>query len=342
MNDKENKEELENVEVSVEETPEVETEQVPEEQVTAETEENPTIEVEEKKKEEDELAEETEEIEELKEEVKEEQEEKEKEQEQEQVEEQELQKENVAQEPEEVEEEKQEEPSQDSEEYYDDINYQKKEDTEKLKKTTRGVVREIIDWVLCFVIAYVIYLNINYFFISAPGVRQKSMYPTVVSGERVLVTRPWLSGNKFNYGDIVTFEAPIDNKLYIDTEETFPTAQYENYTGLTLFLYEFMDVNKVNYIKRVIGMAGDHIEIKDGNVYRNGEKLEEDYIREPITSVQEPEYANVIVPEGTVYVMGDNREESSDSRTFGCVPIERVNGKVVCRIWPFNKIGAIK
>ena len=336
MNDKENKEELENVEVSVEETPEVETEQVPEEQVTAETEENPTIEVEEKKKEENELAEETEEVEEAEEieELKEEVEEK--------VEEQEQQEEAMAAEPEQATEEKQEEVSQDSEEYYDDINYQKKEDTEKIKKTTRGIVREIFDWVLCFVIAYIIYLNINYFFISAPGVRQKSMYPTVVNRERVLIIRPWLAGNKFNYGDIVTFEAPIDNKLYIDSADTFPTAQYENYTGLTLFLYDFMDVNKVNYIKRIIGMAGDHIEIKDGNVYRNGEKLEEDYIREPITNIQELEYSDVIVPEGTVYVMGDNREESSDSRTFGCVPLERVNGKVICRIWPFNKFGAIE
>ncbi|MBO5478013.1 MAG: signal peptidase I [Clostridia bacterium] len=239
-----------------------------------------------------------------------------------------------------VEEPKEDEPEKDSEEYYDDINYQQKEETEKVKEKTRSVLREAIDWVICFVIAYVIYLNINYFLISAPGVRQESMYPTVMSGERVLVIRPWLAGD-FEYGDIVTFEAPIDNKLYLDSAEAFPTAQYENYTGLTLFLYKFLDVNKTTYIKRVIGLPGDHIEIKDGNVYRNGEMLNEPYIREPLTEDQQEEYSDVVVPEDTVYVMGDNRGSSMDSRTFGCIPYDRVNGKVVCRLWPLNKLGAI-
>lgn len=234
-----------------------------------------------------------------------------------------------------------EEVVKDSEEYYDDINYQQKEATEKVKEKTRSVLREVLDWVLCFVIAYVIYLNINYFLISTPGVKQDSMYPTVVNGERVLVLRPWLTFDELEFGDIVTFEAPIDNKLYLDTDANYPVAQYEQYTGLTLFLYKFVDLNKVNYIKRVIGVAGDHIQIKDGAVYRNGEKLEETYIRTSETTSQEDEYADVIVPEGTVYVMGDNRASSKDSRSFGCVPLDRVNGKVVCRIWPLTKFGAI-
>ena len=167
------------------------------------------------------------------------------------------------------------------------------------------------------------------------------MYPTVIDGERVLVVRPWLTFSDLEYGDIVTFEAPIEHKLYIDTEDNLPIAQYEQYTGLTPFLYKFMNVNKVNYIKRVIGVAGDHIEIKDGAVYRNGEKLDEPYIRTSVTSPQEEKYSDVIVPEGTVYLMGDNRDSSLDSRSFGCVPLERVNGCVVCRVWPLNKIGGI-
>ena len=204
-----------------------------------------------------------------------------------------------------------EEVQKDSEEYYDDINYQEKASVEQTKEKARGVVREIFDWVLCFFIAYIIYLNINYFLISAPGVRQNSMHPTVQNGERVLVIRPWLALNKYEYGDIVTFEAPIDNKLYIDAVDNKAIAQYENYTGLTAFLHEFLDYKKVNYIKRV-------------------------------TTPQEPEYAKVVVPENCMYVMGDNRAESSDSRSFGCIPFDRVNGKVVCRIWPLNKLGAIE
>ena len=234
-----------------------------------------------------------------------------------------------------------EEAPQDSEKYYDDIDYQQKEVTEEVKAKTRGILREVLDWVICFAIAFVVYLLINYFFICAPTVKQQSMHPTIKNNEKVITIRPWMKGSKFEYGQIITFEAPIDNKLYIDSDETLYTAQYENYTGITLFLYNFLDVNKVSYIKRVIGLPGDHIVIKEGEVYRNDEKLDEPYIREENTEIQEEEYADVIVPEGTIYVMGDNREQSKDSRSFGCIPFERVNGYVVCRIWPLNKIGAI-
>lgn len=234
-----------------------------------------------------------------------------------------------------------EQATEDSEKYYDDINYQQKEVTEEVKEKTRGILREVLDWVLCFVIAFVVYLLINYFLICAPTVKQQSMHPTIKNNEKVLTIRPWMKGSKFEYGQIITFEAPIDNKLYIDSDETLYTAQYENYTGITLFLYNFLDVNKVSYIKRVIGLPGDHIVIKDGKVYRNDEELVEDYIREGTTEIQEEEYADVIVPEGTIYVMGDNREQSKDSRSFGCIPYSRVNGYVVCRIWPLNKLGSI-
>ena len=235
-----------------------------------------------------------------------------------------------------------EEAPQDSEKYYDDINYQQKEVTEEVKAKTRGILREVLDWVICFAIAFVVYLLINYFFICAPTVKQQSMHPTIKNNEKVLTIRPWMKGSKFEYGQIITFEAPIDNKLYIDSNETLYTAQYENYTGITLFLYNFLDVNKVSYIKRVIGLPGDHIVIKDGIVYRNDERIEEPYLREMNTEIQEQEYADVIVPENTIYVMGDNREQSKDSRSFGCIPYDRVNGYVLCRIWPLNKLGAIK
>lgn len=235
-----------------------------------------------------------------------------------------------------------EEAPQDSEKYYDDINYQQKEVTEEVKAKTRGILREVLDWVICFAIAFVVYLLINYFFICAPTVKQQSMHPTIKNNEKVLTIRPWMKGSKFEYGQIITFEAPIDNKLYIDSNETLYTAQYENYTGITLFLYNFLDVNKVSYIKRVIGLPGDHIVIKDGMVYRNDERIEEPYLREMNTEIQEQEYADVIVPENTVYVMGDNREQSKDSRSFGCIPYSRVNGYVLCRIWPLNKLGSIE
>ena len=205
-------------------------------------------------------------------------------------------------------------------------------------------MKDIIEWGYCIVIALVLALLFRYFIATPTIVKQRSMFPTLQENQRLILNRTFrITHKQPQTGDIITFEAPIDNKLYLDTDETLYTAQYENYTGLTLFLYKFLDVNKVSYIKRVIGLPGDHIEIRDGYVYRNGEKLEEDYLRKEVkTDVQEEEYADVVVPEGTIYVMGDNREQSKDSRSFGCIPYERVNGYLVCRIWPLNKLGGIK
>ena len=187
-----------------------------------------------------------------------------------------------------------------------------------------------------------LYLNLNYFIGSVSGVKQTSMYPTAKEGEKVLIQRPTILKKELKYGDIVTFESPIDIKFYVEQDENYPVAQYDVYTGITNFLHEFVGVGKVSYIKRVIAVAGDHIVIsEDGSVYVNDIKLEENYIREPKTT-QKGEYIDVIVPEDTVFVMGDNRNESKDSRYFGCVPISKINGYVLCRIWPFNKFGALK
>lgn len=226
--------------------------------------------------------------------------------------------------------------------YYDDENYQKIEDSNNRKRKARSVIREIFEWIICIIIAYVLYLNLNYFIGSVSGVKQTSMYPTAKEGEKVLIQRPTIFKKELKYGDIVTFESPIDIKFYVEQDENYPVAQYEVYTGITNFLHEFVGVGKVSYIKRVIAVAGDHIVISDdGSVYVNDIKLEENYIREPKTT-QNGEYIDVIVPEDTVFVMGDNRNESKDSRYFGCVPISKINGYVLCRIWPLNKFGALK
>ena len=81
-------------------------------------------------------------------------------------------------------------------------------------------------------------------------------------------------------------------------------------------------------VKRVIGVAGDTVEIKDGDLYVNGTLQEEDYIKEPMSGYS---YPAVTVPEGHFYVMGDNRNNSTDSRVIGCVPEEKIKG--VCWLY---------
>ncbi len=225
--------------------------------------------------------------------------------------------------------------------YLDDIEtasqrfFRKNKD--KVEKS-KSIVREIIEWIICFIIAYILYLNINYFIGTVSGVRQVSMLPTAKEGERVLIQRNTIFKKELKYGDIITFEAPNSNE---DENSYNLVAQYENYTGINKFLYGFVGIGKLTYIKRVIGLPGDHIVITaNGDVYRNNEKLEEDYLNDDTTNII-GSYCDIVVPEDTVYVMGDNRLQSKDSRVLGCIPISKINGYVIGRVWPLNKIGGL-
>ena len=93
----------------------------------------------------------------------------------------------------------------------------------------------------------------------------------------------------------------------------------------------------LDYIKRVVGLPGDEIRIRDGLVHVNGKLLDEPYLGEsdPYTRL------SIIVDPGTYFVLGDNRLRSSDSREFGFVPEEFVRGKVEVRIWPPSRVGLI-
>ena len=207
----------------------------------------------------------------------------------------------------------------------------------KVRKNSKAIIREILEWVLCLVIAYLLYLIINYFVGTISGVKQVSMLPTTKENDRLIITRPTIFKRDLKYGDIVTFEAPLEDSLEVNENNI---ASYVEKTGIDSFFYNFMGIGKSSYVKRVIGLPGDHIVIGDeGAVYRNDEKLDEPYLNEQYTN--KDKYNDVIVPAGTVYMMGDNRLSSKDSRFFGCVPIEKVNGYVVIRVWPFNKIGKL-
>jgi len=89
-------------------------------------------------------------------------------------------------------------------------------------------------------------------------------------------------------------------------------------------------------VKRVVAVAGDRLYIARGHLYVNGRRCEESYVKEPM--IAERPYGPLTVPEGHVYVMGDNRNHSEDSRDYGPVSYEHVTGLVICRIWPLSKL----
>ena len=207
-------------------------------------------------------------------------------------------------------------------------------------------LKNIIEWVYCIIIAVIIAIFIKHFIGTPTVVQQESMYPTLIPGDRLILNRISRTFKKMpDRNEIITFEAP--SKLnYSDGEADLsnPIAKYENEPKSIIkkFTYNVLEIGKTSYIKRVIGIPGDHIEIKDGKVYRNSEEIKEDYLRSGVTTTANGQFNNFIVPENTVFAMGDNRDASMDCRVFGCIPLNKIESKVAIRFWPLNKFGKIK
>lgn len=206
-------------------------------------------------------------------------------------------------------------------------------------------LKEVIEWIITIVVAVVLALLVRHYVFTPTVVNQVSMKPTLEQGDRLILDR-WSITTKqeIKHGDIITFEAPSVQEITAkDYDPENPVAIYANeHTNIfSNFAHYVLEINKVSYIKRVIGVAGDHILIENGKVYRNGEKLNEEYLVNDIYTPRIGMFHDVIVPEGYIFAMGDNRTESKDCRVFGCIPISKVESKVHMRFWPFSKWGAV-
>jgi len=144
-------------------------------------------------------------------------------------------------------------------------------------------VKEVMEWVVCFIIAIIIAVTVKYFLGTLTVVRQSSMDTTLKEGQRLWLNR-WVRTVKGEYriGDIITFEAPTEISPSLgDINFNNPVAEY-NYTPKSLFgkfTYYVLERHKISFIKRIIAVEGDHIKIENGKVYRNGEELNETYLR---------------------------------------------------------------
>lgn len=141
------------------------------------------------------------------------------------------------------------------------------------------------------------------------------MEPTLYDGDNLIVEKIGPRLGYINYGDIVTIKNASD---WLHEE------------GKTI-------------IKRVVALEGDSVEITDGKVFVNGQELKEDYIKGNYTMPMSSKYSKMIVPEGHVYVLGDNRSANIvDSRTIGPVSVDKIEARAVIRIYPFNRIGLLR
>jgi len=206
--------------------------------------------------------------------------------------------------------------------------------------------KDILEWIYCIVIAVVLAILVRYFIGTPTIVQQPSMYPTLKENQRLILNRWGRTIKKMpEKGDIITFEAPAKSYIpAIDVNLENPIAVYEEKTNLfSKFIYNVLECGKISYIKRVIALPGEHIKIENGNVYINGELLDEPYLQDDvITDSLGGAFTDLVVPENCVFAMGDNRAHSRDCRSFGCIPLEKIESKVLIRFWPLNLFGKVE
>ncbi|KAB7665381.1 signal peptidase I [Bacillus sp. B1-b2] len=177
-----------------------------------------------------------------------------------------------------------------------------------------AIKKESIEWLKAFGIGIIIFIIIRAFLFSNYVVDGESMLPTLQDGNKLIVNKLGYRMTGFEHFDVIVFHAN----------------------------------EKEDYVKRVIGVPGDKIEYRDDQLYINGNRYEEPFLnfyRNQVSSGRltgnftlEELTGEKIVPKGKLFVLGDNRLGSWDSRHFGFIPIEDVVGKVNLRYWPFNEI----
>ena len=169
-----------------------------------------------------------------------------------------------------------------------------------------------MDIIEVFVVSMSIFIVVYLFLMQPHQVKGNSMFPTYHDGEYLMTDKVTYRFREPKRGDVVVFKAPVNEDF--------------------------------DFIKRVIAVPGDRILIKDGEVYINGEMLNEVYLPEEYDTRGGRflrEGVEMEVPEGSYICIGDNRGHSSDSREWGPVPMENIVGRVFFRYWPLDRFGLV-
>jgi signal peptidase I len=175
------------------------------------------------------------------------------------------------------------------------------------RQSSSGLHRELRAWARDLVIALGLAVIIIVFFYQPVKVEGTSMSPLLSDQERIFINKFLYHFGPIERGDVVVFWYPLDHTK--------------------------------SFIKRVVGLPGDEVEIRRGRVYINGRTLEEPYV--PPEFIDTAAYGPMRVPRDSYFVMGDHRISSNDSRIFGPVPAAFIYGKAVFAYWPWNQFGTI-
>jgi signal peptidase I len=179
-------------------------------------------------------------------------------------------------------------------------------------RAVREIVETLLLAALIFFLVRLVVLNFR--------VDGESMLPNLDDGEMLLVNR-----NAYQY-----FDFGGERYYPFDPPERGDVIVFDPPTG-----------SDKPYIKRVIGLPGEEVTFSDGKVFIDGELLDEDYIEERTGCGRRLDHCDVVVPDGYVFVLGDHRTNSSDSRSFGAVPVENIVGKAWLSYWPADDVGFV-
>ena len=183
---------------------------------------------------------------------------------------------------------------------------------------------------ILILVALVVAVLIKTFLVQAFFIPSGSMHDTLLEGDRVMVNKLAYRLGHLARGDVVVFDNP--QAADADGESIFG--------ALVRHVAESLGLSSPDsaLIKRVIALGGETIEIRQNQVYIDGVAIDEPYVKE---GSRMPPYGPFTVPEGYVFVMGDNRSQSSDSRVFGPIPEGSIVGKAFVRVWPPSRWGGL-
>lgn len=190
----------------------------------------------------------------------------------------------------------------------------------------KEILSEIIDWIKTIFLSLLLAFFILQF-IRPTLVNGQSMDSTLKDGDFIIINRNSYMFSSPSRGDIIVFRSDFDEEVKSSIFKKILTGEYDD---------------KKNLVKRVIGVGGDKIKIHNKRVYVNNKLIDEKYLNKENINNTEGEM-DIVVPKGKVFVLGDNREVSLDSRyeSVGFINVSDIVGKPFIRLFPFNKIKLI-
>ena len=212
-----------------------------------------------------------------------------------------------------------------------------------MAKETKSIGREIFEWAYSIVIALIIAFLIKGFLFDIVRVEGQSMMPTLLDNDRLVVTK---LGYEPKQGDIIILDANYNaREAYFD--EVAKSEGKDELSGIRKVIKGLSlpdDLKHIYYVKRIIATEGQSVDIKDGKVYVDGNEIDEPYFEGQTFITDNLVQYPFAVSEDCVFVMGDNRGNSCDSRSslLGEVSEDAIIGKSQLRIYPFNSIGTTK